>query len=279
MNETLADLAVEIVRQRIGIATNVRLNQSEPTSLELFPADVHPNESFALRFTPGWRSAEVEFVPGRFASPLIAQMGMAGPDSQSLLAAFAHALDRKKNRLTFRVNGVDVSVFDTNEWPTAWTKIELSARSAPQVINADDIAQMRGLIIELLVPVFGMVVALIGVEETDTNLEGEAEGAPIQSIVTRYERKKVNREACIQLNGLRCAACGFDFGAFYGQLGAGYVEVHHITPISELGPSYRINISTDLVPLCANCHAMVHRENPPVPISRLIELISGRRQT
>jgi len=138
---------------------------------------------------------------------------------------------------------------------------------------------MRGLIVELLVPVFGMVVALIGVEETDTNLEGEAEGTPIQSIVTRYERKKVNREACIQLNGLRCAACGFDFGAFYGQLGAGYVEVHHITPISELGPSYRINISTDLVPLCANCHAMVHRKNPPVSISKLIELISGRRQT
>jgi 5-methylcytosine-specific restriction protein A len=279
MNETLADFAVDIVQKRIGLAINATLNPVEPTFLDLCPSDVHPNESFTVRFSPGWRTAEVEFIPGKFSAPLIAQMGMAGFDSQSVLVAFAHALSSRKSRVTFRINGVDVSAFDSTKWPGSWSRVELLVRSAPQVINQDDIAQMRRLIVELVIPVFGMVVALVGVEETEACVEGEVEGAPVWSLATRYERKKINREACIQLKGLRCAACGFDFGAFYGQLGDGYVEVHHTTPLSDLGPGYRINVSTDLVPLCANCHAMVHREDPPISVSRLAGLITGRRET
>lgn len=278
MNEAIKYIAVDVVRQRIGLYIKASLNPGDPPSLDLLPSEAHPHDSFAVRFSPGWRSAEAEFIPGKFAAPLIAQMGAADSDSKSALVAFALALDSRKTRLTFRINGVDISPFDSTNWPGDWNRVELLARSNPQVINHDDVAQMRQLIIELVVPIFGMLAALIGVNETEKHIEGEIEGSPIQTLVTRYERKKVNREACIQLKGLQCAACGFDFSVFYGPLGVGYVEVHHTTPIANLGPAYRLNVSTDLEPLCANCHAMVHREDPPVPVRRLAELIASRTE-
>ena len=52
--------------------------------------------------------------------------------------------------------------------------------------------------------------------------------------------------------------CGFDFGAVYGEAFAGKIEVHHIKPISEIGEDYLVDPVRDLVPVCPNCHRMLH---------------------
>jgi len=278
MNVAIVSFLVEAIHERTGVPVQARVNEGPPITLDISPSDAHPNDAFSVRFSPGWRAAEAEFMPGNYAAPLIAQMGAAPPESSSTFAAFAAALEKRKTRLTFRVNGRDVSPCQPEDWPDNWNRMELQARSSPQVIDQDDLAQMRQLIAELVVPVFGMVAALIGVEEPDVPGEGATEGTPYQTLVTRYERKKVNREACVQLKGSLCAACGFNFSDFYGQLGAGYVEVHHTTPVSQLGPEYRIDVATDLEPLCANCHAMVHRQYPPLPVHQLADLVAGRRK-
>lgn len=277
MKDPILKFAVDSIYGKIGIAVEAKSDPTDPVSFDLIPSDSHPNDSFTVRFSLNWRTATAEFIPGKFATPLIEQMGSAGSDGKSALIAFASALEARKTHLTFRVNGIDLSPFDSTGWPMNWRRIELQARSALQVIDMDDLAQMQQLITDLVVPIFGMAVALIGVEETEVSNEGEVEGNAIQILATRYERKRINREACIQLKGLRCMACGFDFGIFYGPLGAGFIEVHHITPVSQIGPDYQIDISKDLVPLCANCHAMVHRANPPMPILRLSQLIQERK--
>ena len=56
---------------------------------------------------------------------------------------------------------------------------------------------------------------------------------------------------------LFCEACEFDFHAKYGTVGKGFIEAHHVTPLTQ-GP--RHNNPDDLMMLCANCHRMVHRE-------------------
>lgn len=276
MNDAIANFAAGVIRQRMGVAVEAQIVQGQPPVLNITPLDAHPNDAFTIRFIPGWRTAEVDFIPGRFAAPLVAQMGKAASEGRSVLAAFASALQMRKAKLIFRVNGVDISPFNSEDWPLEWNRIELHARSTPQVIEPGDIAQMHQLVIDLVVPIFGIVTALIGVEEPEAPVMGETEGTPYQTLVTRYERKKVSREACIQLKGLRCAACGFDFADFYGQMGAGYIEIHHTTPVSQLGPDYRINVAMDLEPLCANCHAMVHRRTPPLAIQDLVALIADR---
>lgn len=51
--------------------------------------------------------------------------------------------------------------------------------------------------------------------------------------------------------------CGFDFEQVYGQLGAGYAQVHHLRQMSKLrGRAF--NTVDDVAVVCANCHAMIH---------------------
>jgi 5-methylcytosine-specific restriction protein A len=74
-------------------------------------------------------------------------------------------------------------------------------------------------------------------------------------------RKAVARkkEETLKKHGkLLCEACDFDFAVFYGELGEGFVECHHRTPLASLTEESRIKLS-ELAIVCANCHRMLHR--------------------
>ncbi|MFE0631422.1 HNH endonuclease [Streptomyces sp. NPDC058864] len=59
---------------------------------------------------------------------------------------------------------------------------------------------------------------------------------------------------------LACEVCSFHFASFYGTLGEGYIEVHHVVPLHASGT--RETSLGDLALLCANCHRMCHRSRP-----------------
>ena len=96
-------------------------------------------------------------------------------------------------------------------------------------------------------------------EIIDAEKEDVWEGASVPVRVNRYERSAYAREKCIEVHGYSCAVCGMDFSKTYGSLGAGFIHVHHIVPLNEIGENYKVNPATDLVPVCPNCHAMLHR--------------------
>lgn len=85
------------------------------------------------------------------------------------------------------------------------------------------------------------------------------EGAKKTVTVNQYERNQIARQKCIKINGCRCAVCGIDFESMYGEIGRGFIHVHHVVPISSIGESYKVDPAKDLVPVCPNCHAMLHR--------------------
>lgn len=101
-----------------------------------------------------------------------------------------------------------------------------------------------------------------------------------KSIVTvnSYERNPEAREKCIEHFGCCCAVCGFDFEEYYGVLGANYIHVHHMIPLNEIKQKYSVNPITDLVPVCPNCHAMIHRGRKTILIEELKEHISNARK-
>ena len=45
-----------------------------------------------------------------------------------------------------------------------------------------------------------------------------------------------------------------------------------------MGDNYKIDIDRDLVPVCSNCHSMIHRKNPPLSIEELKDIISKREK-
>src|SRR5688572_8977372 len=68
-----------------------------------------------------------------------------------------------------------------------------------------------------------------------------SEGAKMAVTVNRYERDPMNRTACITHFGSRCQICDLDFGATYGPHAVGYIHVHHITPLSEVGEEHQVD--------------------------------------
>lgn len=101
------------------------------------------------------------------------------------------------------------------------------------------------------------------------------EGVAREITINGYERNHKARAACLDHHGYKCIACEFDFESKYGKIGRNYIHVHHIVPISEIKKSYIIDPIHDLVPICPNCHAMVHRASPPLSIDELKSIIKS----
>ncbi|MHC2640175.1 5-methylcytosine-specific restriction protein A [Bradyrhizobium liaoningense] len=72
-------------------------------------------------------------------------------------------------------------------------------------------------------------------------------------------------------HGPTCQACGFNFEKVYGELGKGYIEVHHKRPIADGGP--RTSTVQDVDVICANCHRMIHRKGTPMTLHQLKKIL------
>ncbi len=103
--------------------------------------------------------------------------------------------------------------------------------------------------------------------------EGERywEGHARAVLVNRYERNPVARRKCIQHFGPQCQVCRVLLTDIYGPLALDYIQVHHVRPISDIGERYEVDPLNDLIPVCPNCHAMLHRRNPPLSVEELRE--------
>ncbi|UOQ81000.1 HNH endonuclease [Hymenobacter sp. 5414T-23] len=71
---------------------------------------------------------------------------------------------------------------------------------------------------------------------------------------------------------LCCQACGFSFVEKYGKLGEGFIEAHHLFPISELKEETQTKLD-DLALVCSNCHRMLHRRRPWLTLENLKALL------
>jgi len=108
--------------------------------------------------------------------------------------------------------------------------------------------------------------------EIGLDIEGEigeeqepiAEGSIKYYYGKKFERKPENRKRAIELHGYICVTCGFNFEEVYGNRGKSFIEIHHMKPLSTLDEEQIINPLTDLVPICSNCHRMIHRRKDDV---------------
>lgn len=100
-----------------------------------------------------------------------------------------------------------------------------------------------------------------------------AEGGRVLVEVNRYERNPRLRRECIAHHGPICKICAFDFGAVYGAIGTNYCHVHHIRPLSEMLEESHVDPLIDLIPVCANCHAMLHSSVPALTPDELRDIL------
>lgn len=88
-----------------------------------------------------------------------------------------------------------------------------------------------------------------------------SEGSAYIHSVISYERNQKAREACLSHYGCTCQICGINFESMYGEVGKDFIHVHHVNFISSFdGVEHDINPCKELIPVCPNCHAMLHRK-------------------
>lgn len=94
-----------------------------------------------------------------------------------------------------------------------------------------------------------------------------------------YKRNPKEKEECIKFHGTICVICDFSFELEFGEIGQGYIEVHHLKPIADFKNSAVriVNPITDLRPVCANCHRMLHTRNPPYSIEEMVQIRSKQK--
>lgn len=274
MNAGTVSAAIALVRSKIGLNVEGAIRRVGNTdALELWPVDLDANQTFKLRLEPAWRSATVVLELGRFAGGLLRSIGNATTEAQLTCHTFIAAVRKDAVQVEFTINGANVE--QGMEWPAEVRKLEVVVRQKALVFEHTSDADILSLVDRLMIPVFGMLAAIIGVEDLDPGTEGAEEGRPYQTLITKYERKRVNREACLRINEPICSVCSFDFGRTYGAVGQGFIEVHHLEPLAELGVEHTIDPAKDLVPLCSNCHAMAHRQRPPYTVEQLRGMLGG----
>lgn len=101
--------------------------------------------------------------------------------------------------------------------------------------------------------------------------ERAKEGRAIEVLQTRYERDPQLRTACLAHFGYSCTVCGLTFEVRYGALGAKFIHVHHLRPLAD--GEHPVDPLVDLRPVCPNCHAMLHRQTPPLSPDELRALL------
>jgi 5-methylcytosine-specific restriction enzyme A len=102
--------------------------------------------------------------------------------------------------------------------------------------------------------------------EAETMIEGdEPENIHFEDATKFRLHKKIERNAKLakeakKIHGYSCQVCGLNFEEKYGEIGKGYIEAHHLEPISKLkGKKVARDPAKDFAVLCANCHRMIHR--------------------
>lgn len=133
-------------------------------------------------------------------------------------------------------------------------------RPGPELWEKEPMTSLEALFLEERSLFFNQIV------ENDIDSEKAQEesyykdGKATEYYGIRYERNPINRAKAIEIHGVTCKACGFNFEKVYGEWGKNFIEVHHVKPLHSIGEEIDINPETDLVPVCSNCHRMIHRK-------------------
>ncbi|MEH4661376.1 HNH endonuclease [Phytobacter diazotrophicus] len=101
-----------------------------------------------------------------------------------------------------------------------------------------------------------------------------AEGKCQRVLVNKYERNATARKKCIAHYGAICQVCDLEFSKVYGDIGLGFIHVHHVIPLYEVKEEYIVDPIIDLIPLCPNCHSMIHSSEPMLSVEELRERVN-----
>ena len=206
----------------------------------------------------------MEFIPEKYSVSFIQAMGHRSEEEKMRFVAYVKTLSAKGAKYSVQANSKDLNIDAPNEWPAVWNSFD--ARVTKMPVNIADESSYADIAADWGSLMMGLVLSLadiVPIEPEEDVIQGREEGTLQRVTTNRYERNPLNRQLCLAIRGYACNICGMDFEKTYGEIGHRFIHVHHVIPVSQLGAGYVIDPVNDLIPVCPNCHAMLHRKDPP----------------
>lgn len=214
-----------------------------------------------------YASARLSNAPHYFAT---ARIGKVHPDKKSKkgdLYAAIECFTPFEHPIPAKINDEYLETIPATRVKNYW-------RDGVRPISQADYDAILSHLELTLAPVFEVPEAAIN--HDPQAFESANEGSKSSYFGTKYERRRELRSMAIRFHGVECKACGFDFERAYGEHARGFIHVHHVVPLSTFDGEKAVDPKTDLVPLCANCHAVVHlKQDMTLTIDELKALLRG----
>jgi 5-methylcytosine-specific restriction protein A len=255
--------------RRLSIALSLPVtSKSEPRTgtTEFRLHGMSRPHGFSVIVTPLLSRVKAELRLDRLAADLLRAIGEAGSERWLQVAEISRAYESLGATFQILVNGTMIEALDADDLDEGVQTF--TCTGSLMRTSVDDSSSDVLMVTEAL---FSFIVCLLPLdldqgspaEMGTVDFSFASEGERYSVLSNRYERSRANRAAAIAVHGSSCIVCQFSFDENYGSLARGYVEVHHLIPVSSMGGPRPVNPITELVPLCANCHRMAHRRWPP----------------
>ena len=255
--EALARAAIDEISARSGVALELcSIRRAGSEYFGFRPLGLHDGRGFSIALARTVFRTSAVFVADRFAGEMLRRIGSHTSAELRWPDLVAEGDSRGINTIV-TVNASDVADVASMQ-PSVWQALEIEcSQRIPSITTPDWIEDLVCVGEQVL----GMVLTGLDLDDEEV-LEGQEEGGSRTVVSTRYERSRVNRMRCIREYGTSCWVCDFDFGQTWGGIGFGFVEVHHRVPLAMMPENYRVDPIRDLIPLCSNCHSMIHKRVP-----------------
>lgn len=220
----------------------------------------------------------MDFIPQKYSVSFVQSMGEKKLENKVIFSQYYELMRKKGAKGVIKINGIPVESNNVSSWPVLWKSFEAHITRMPIVEDGD--LEYSEVVCEWGALMMGMILTLADIVPVEDEIEkkGYKEGNVRRVESDRYERNPLNRKLCLAVKGYDCSICGFNFTDTYGELGHNFIHVHHITPVSKMGPGYLVNPVNDLIPVCPNCHAMLHKCDPPIQPIQLKNVIIERKR-
>lgn len=266
LNDLGLKLGLELVAEENGTG------DTNPFSIRF--ASLDKKNSFKLNISRSWKTTQVSFVADSFAGEVVHFLCSEIYKNSNQIYSLIEANQSIYSSIRLEIDG---SAFfgkpeSLSANPTFIFEIEVMTPESSISYGLLNTQEVK--LCEFAITLFAALLpkAELAYSNPDEVI-GFPEGAVSRVEVNKYERDPRNRREAIAIHGKTCLACDFNFNEKYGELGEDYIVVHHVVPVSQIGPDYKIDPSKDLVTICANCHAMVHRQNPPLSVEELRKIL------
>jgi 5-methylcytosine-specific restriction protein A len=235
-------------------------------------------DTFHLQISRSWKTTKIEFVPGPFGSRIANFLCTQVISHKSVLSNIFETSPVSISHYSLEIDRQNFQLVEKLDQSSHMLTFEIEVLTSESSIEHGLLNEAEAHLLEIATSVFASLLPKPSYQYSNPEeVIGFPEGATSQVLVNKYERDPRNRAAAISIHGYCCLACGFDFEELYGDLGRDFVIVHHVVPVSQLGADYVVNIAKDLITLCANCHAMIHRQDPPLTLDQLKAKLKSRQ--